>query len=171
MNLCVSVVLHLCTFDCMLEQYTSIFATVAVIFSIFLLGYFAWKTLITANYFQKGINLYQQKDYQGAEAAFRQVIAINSTNDAVHLLLGDTLMQQGKVEEAISEFQEVIRRAPKKVDAYLRLAQALMQQQKPQEAITILQQASDLFQKQRQPEKAEQIQRLLQQISSASKDS
>lgn len=65
----------------------------------------------------------------------------------------------------------MIRRAPKKVDAYLRLAQALMQQQKPQEAITILQQASDLFQKQRQPEKAEKIQRLLQQISSASKDS
>ncbi|MCX7594498.1 MAG: tetratricopeptide repeat protein [Fischerella sp.] len=150
----------------MLEQYISVFATVAVIFSILLLAYFAWKTLITANYFQKGINFYQQRDYQSAEAAFRQVIALNSTNDVVHLLLGDTLMQQGKFEEAISEFQEMIRRAPKKVDAYLQLAQALMQQQKLEEAIAILRQARDLFHKQRQSEKAEQIQRLLQQISS-----
>ncbi|MFQ4144546.1 tetratricopeptide repeat protein [Chlorogloeopsis sp. ULAP02] len=147
-------------------QLPSIIAVVAVICSIAILGYFSWKTLITSNYFQKGINLYQQKDYLGAEAAFRRVISINSTNDVIHLLLGDSLMQQDKVEAAISEYQEVIERAPKKVDAYLRLAQAFMQQQKPQEAIAILQKASDLFQAQRQPEKAQQIQRVLQQMSS-----
>lgn len=143
---------------------SEIFAAVAVIAIILLLGYFSYKTIITANYFQKGINLYQQKDYQAAEAAFRKVISINSTNDVVHLLLGDTLMQQGKIEEAISEFQEVIRRAPKKIDAYLRLAQALMQQRNPKEAIAVLEKARDLFQAQKQPEKAEQIQSLLQQM-------
>ncbi|RUR86913.1 tetratricopeptide repeat protein [Chlorogloeopsis fritschii PCC 9212] len=147
-------------------QLSSLVAVVAVIFSIAILGYFSWKTLITSNYFQKGINLYQQKNYPGAEAAFRQVISLNSTNDVVHLLLGDSLMQQGKVDAAISEYQEVIERAPKKVDAYLRLAQAFIQQHKLQEAIAILQKASDLFQAQRQPEKAQQIQRVLQQVSS-----
>jgi tetratricopeptide (TPR) repeat protein len=154
--------------DSMLEslQLSSLIAVVAVIFSIAILGYFSWKTLITSNYFQKGINLYQQKDYPGAEAAFRQVISLNSTNDVVHLLLGDSLIQQGKVDAAISEYQEVIERAPKKVDAYLRLAQAFIQQHKLQEAIAILQKASDLFQAQRQPEKAQQIQRVLQQVSS-----
>jgi predicted Zn-dependent protease len=145
-------------------QKSYIIAIFAVIFSFSLLAYFSWKTLITSNLFQKAVTLYQQKDYGAAEAAFRQVISLNSTNDVVHLLFGDTLMQQGKVEEATQQFQEVIRRAPKKIDAYLRLSNALMQQEKQAEAVTILQQARDLFQAQRQPEKAHKIDQLLEQF-------
>jgi len=143
---------------------SDIIAIAIVIISISLLGYFAWKTLITSNLFQKGVTLSQQEDYQGAEAVFRKVISLNSTNDVVHLLLGDTLMQQGKLEEATQQFQEVMRRAPKKVDAYLRLSNALMRQEKKEDAIVTLQQARDLFQAQRQPQKAEQIQQLLEKI-------
>ncbi|MBW4594812.1 MAG: tetratricopeptide repeat protein [Brasilonema angustatum HA4187-MV1] len=146
-------------------QPISIIAITAVISSIVLLGYFSWKTLITSNVFQKAINLYQQEDYKSAEAAFRQVIALNSTNDVVHLLLGDTLIQQGKIEEAKQQFQEVIERAPKKVDAYLRLSNVLMQQEKKEDAIATLQKARDLSQAQRQPEKAEQINRILQKMT------
>ncbi len=54
-------------------------ATISIGFII----YFAWKTLTTSNLFQKGIKLYQVKDYNGAEAAFRQAIAINSTNEMI----------------------------------------------------------------------------------------
>jgi tetratricopeptide (TPR) repeat protein len=121
--------------------------------------------LITSNIYQKGVNLYKQENYKDAEAAFRQMISLNSTNDVVHLLLGDTLMQQGKLEEAIEQFQEVIERAPKKVDAYLRLSNAFMRQEKKAEAIASLQKARDLCQAQRQQEKAEQINRILQKIS------
>lgn len=153
-----------------LSQTSKFIAAFIVLISLSILIYLARRTIITDKYFQTGINLYQQKDLPGAEAAFRQVIAINSTNDVVHLLLGDALIQQGKVDAAIVEFQDVIKRAPKKVDAYLRLAQALMQQQKPQEAVTVLQKAQDLLQKQRRVEQAEKIQQLLQQISSASRD-
>lgn len=151
----------------MLETFqpSYIIAVVVVIFSLSILAYFSWKTLITSNLFQKGVTFYQQKNYEAAEAAFRQVISLNSTNDMVHLLLGDTLMQQDKVEEAIQQFQEVIRRAPKKVEAYLRLSNALMQQDKQQEAIASLEQARDLFQVQRQPQKSDQINHILQQIS------
>ena len=139
-------------------------AIVFVISNLSILGYFCWKTLRTSTYFQKGVTLYQQKDYQGAEAFLRKVISLNSTNDVVHLLLGDALMQQGKLESATQNFQEVIRRAPKKVDAYLRLSNILIQQKKKEEAIVTLQQARDLFQAQRQPQQAEQIQRLLEKI-------
>jgi tetratricopeptide (TPR) repeat protein len=142
-----------------------IIAITAVISSIALLGYFSWKTLITSNVFQKGVNLYKQENYKDAEAAFRQMISLNSTNDVVHLLLGDTLMQQGKLEEAIAQFKEVIERAPKKVDAYLRLSNAFMRQEKKAEAISNLEKARELCQTQRQPEKAEQINRILQKIS------
>ncbi|MBE8969789.1 tetratricopeptide repeat protein [Nostocales cyanobacterium LEGE 12452] len=157
----------------MLETFptSSIIAAVVVVLSLSILGYFAWKTLITSDLFQKGINLAQAKDYQGAEAAFRKVISINSTNDVVRLFLGDVLNQQGQVEEATELFREVIRRSPKNPDAYLRLANILMQQEREEEAKTNLQQAKDLLQKQRQPEKAKKITQLLDKMSAKSSKS
>ncbi|MBG1239838.1 tetratricopeptide repeat protein [Nostoc sp. NZL] len=154
----------------MLETFptTSIIAALVVVLSLSILGYFAWKTLITSNLFQKGINLAQAKDYQGAEAAFRKVISLNSTNDVVRLFLGDVLNQQGQVEEATELFREVIRRSPKNPDAYLRLANILMQQEREEEAKTNLIQAKDLLQKQRQPEKAKKITQLLDKMSAKS---
>ncbi|KAF3887946.1 MULTISPECIES: tetratricopeptide repeat protein [Nostocales] len=145
-------------------QPSSVFAVFAVISSLALLGYFSWKTLITANLFQKGVTLYQQENYKNAEAAFRQVIAINSTNDVVHLLLGDTLMQQGRVEEATQQFQDVINRAPKKVDAYLRLSNALMRLERKESAIATLEQARDLLQAQRQSQKLAEVNRILEKL-------
>ncbi|BAZ32799.1 TPR repeat-containing protein [Cylindrospermum sp. NIES-4074] len=149
-------------------QTTDIIAILAVVSSLSLLGYFSVKTLITSNSFQKGVNLYEAKDYQGAEAAFRKVISINSTNDVVRLLLGDILSQQGKVEEAKELFAQVIRRSPKNADAYLRLANILMQQNQEVEAKNNLIQAKDLLLKQRQPQRAEQINNLLTKISAKS---
>ncbi len=150
----------------MLENPTSsIIPAFVVVLSLSILGYFAWKTLITSNLFQKGINLAQAKDYQGAEAAFRKVISINSTNDVVRLFLGDVLNQQGQVEEATELFREVIRRSPKNPDAYLRLANLLMQQEREKEAKANLLQAKDLLQKQRQPEKAQKITQLIDKMS------
>ncbi|MHC5614335.1 MAG: tetratricopeptide repeat protein [Nostoc sp.] len=157
----------------MLETFptTSIIAALVVVLSLSILGYFAWKTLITSDLFQKGINLAQAKDYQGAEAAFRKVISLNSTNDVVRLFLGDVLNHQGQVEEATELFREVIRRSPKNPDAYLRLANILMQQKREEEAKTNLLQAKDLLQKQRQPEKAKKITQLLDKMSAKSSES
>ncbi|MHC5758355.1 tetratricopeptide repeat protein [Nostoc sp.] len=154
----------------MLETFptSSIIAAVVVVLSLSILGYFAWKTLITSDLFQKGINLAQAKDYQGAEAAFRKVISLNSTNDVVRLFLGDVLNQQGQVEEATELFREVIRRSPKNPDAYLRLANILMQQEREEEAKTNLLQAKELLQKQRQPEKAKKITQLLDKMNAKS---
>ncbi|MEH2271928.1 MAG: tetratricopeptide repeat protein [Nostoc sp.] len=154
----------------MLETFptSSIIAAVVVVLSLSILGYFAWKTLITSDLFQKGINLAQAKDYQGAEAAFRKVISLNSTNDVVRLFLGDVLNQQGQVEEATELFREVIRRSPKNPDAYLRLANILMQQEREEEAKTNLLQAKELLQKQRQPEKAKKITQLLDKMNNKS---
>ena len=142
----------------------TIIAVLIVISSISLLIYFAIKTLRTSNLFQKGIDLYQQKDYQSAEAVFRQVTSINVSNDVVRLLLGDSLLKQGKVEAAIEKYKEVIERAPKKADAYLRLSRIYMQQDKQSEAIEYLKQAKDVLQK-RQPEKAAEVGQLLEKLN------
>lgn len=143
---------------------SSIVAIGVVILGIGILIYFSAKTLITSNLFQEGVNLYQKEDYPGAEAVFRKVISINSTNDVVRLLLGDVLVQQGNLESAAQMFNEVINRSPKYADAYLRLSNVLMQQEKREEAITNLQLAKDLLQKQRQTEKVEKLTQLLDKM-------
>ncbi|MBV6623851.1 MAG: tetratricopeptide repeat protein [Rivularia sp. (in: Bacteria)] len=145
-------------------QLNTIIPAVIVISSIFLLIYFAVKTLRTSNLFQKGLDLYQQKDYENAEAVFRQVTSINVSNDVVRLLLGDSLLKQGKVEAAIEKYKEVIERAPKKADAYLRLSRIYMQQEKQSEAIEYLKQAKEVLQK-RQPEKAAEVSQLLEKLN------
>jgi TolA-binding protein len=144
---------------------TNILATGVVIASISLLAYFAIKTLITANLFQRGVNLYQAEDYAGAEAVFRQVISINSTNDVVRLLLGETLNKQGQIAEAKALFEEVISRSPKNPQAYLRLANVLMQEEQTEAAKANLQTAKDLLQKQRQPETAQRLTVLLEKLN------
>jgi tetratricopeptide (TPR) repeat protein len=143
---------------------SNLIAVIVVTSSICILIYFAVKTLITSNRFQKGLTFYKQKDYENAEAAFRKVISINSTNDVVHLLLGDCLMQQQQVEEAKAQFQDVIIRAPKKADAYLRLSNALMLQGNKTDAVVNLEKARDLLTAQRQPQQAEKISKLLQSL-------
>ncbi|MBW4610091.1 MAG: tetratricopeptide repeat protein [Hassallia sp. WJT32-NPBG1] len=147
---------------------SSIFAIAVVILAIAILIYFSAKTLITSNLFQEGVNLYQKQDYPAAEAVFRKVISINSTNDVVRLLLGDVLVQQGNLESAAEIFAEVINRSPKYADAYLRLSNVLMQQEKREEAIKNLQLAKDLLQKQRQTEKVERISQLLDKMTARS---
>ncbi len=146
-------------------QLNTILPILIVLSSITLLIYFAVKTLRTSNLFQKGLNLYQEKDYENAEAVFRQVTSINVSNDVVRLLLGDALLKQGKVDEAIEKYQDVITRAPKKADAYLRLSRIYMQQEKQSEAIEYLQKAKEVLQK-RQPEKAEEVSQLLEKLNS-----
>jgi TolA-binding protein len=146
-------------------QITNILAIIVVVIAVCLLIYFAVKTLITANLFQKGVNFYQQKDYPGAEAAFRQVIKINSTNDVVRLFLGDVLKAQDKMTEATELYQEVIARSPKNPEAYLRLANILMQENQQEAATINLKKSQELFQKQRQPQKAAKINQVLEKMN------
>jgi TolA-binding protein len=151
----------------MLETFSKsdIIAIFVVIAGLVILGYLSIKTLITSNLFQKGINFYQTKDYENAEIVFRKVIAINSTNDMVRLLLGDILNYKGQIPEAKALFCEVIDSSPKNPDAYLRLANILMQEQQETEAKSNLVQAKELLQKQRQPERAKKVSLLLDKMT------
>ena len=132
---------------------------------LFVLGLFVREGIATSKTFERGVNLYKQKDYKGAEVAFRQVISRHPSNDMVHLLLGDILMQQDLPEEAIAQFQEVIRLTPKNVDAYLRLGNALGKQQQIEGAIAALEKARDLFKAQRNSKRALEIEQLLKEVA------
>lgn len=140
-------------------------AVAVVVIGLTILGFFVREGVVTSNIYKQGVKLNQEKDYKSAEEAFRNVLSRHPSNDVVRLLLGDTLMQQDKPEDAIAQYRELIQRAPKNVDAYLRLGTAQLKQEKLEEAIATLKTASDLFKAQRNTHKAEQINQLLQQIS------
>ncbi len=147
------------------QQIYFIVAVAVVVLGLTILGFFVREWVSTSNVYEKGVKLYQEKDYKGAEAAFRNVLSRHPSNDMVHLLLGDALMQQDRLEEAIAQLGELINRAPKNVDAQLKLGTALIKQEKLEEAIAALETARELFKAQRNPQKANQVDQLLQQVN------
>lgn len=149
----------------MFENPPSLLAVAVVLIGLTVLGFFMREGVVTSNIYKRGVKLYQDKDYKAAEAAFRQVIARHPSNDAVRLLLGDTLIKQERVEEAIAQLKELAARAPKNADARLRLGMALIGQGKLEEATSSLETARDLLTKQRQVEKVNAIEQLLKEIS------
>ncbi|MUL35682.1 tetratricopeptide repeat protein [Gloeocapsopsis dulcis] len=143
----------------------TVFAITVVGIGLTILIFFIREGVITSSIYKQGVKLYQDKNYKEAEAAFYQVIARHPSNDLARLLLGDTLLQQDRVEDAIATWQELTIRAPKNVDAHLRLGMALLKHNQLESAIASLETAKNLFQAQRNPQKAETVAQLLQEIS------
>ena len=148
-----------------METPASLIAIAVVGIGLTILGFFVRDGIVTSNIYKQGVKIYQDKDYKDAEAAFRQVISRHPSNDVVRLLLGDSLIQQDKLEDARAVFQELSDRAPKNVDARLRLGMALVKLGKLDEAVSVLEAARDLLLAQRNPQKAESVEQLLQQIA------
>jgi TolA-binding protein len=148
-----------------METPASLIAIAVVGIGLTILGFFVRDGIVTSNIYKQGVKLYQEKNYKGAEAAFRLVISRHPSNDVVRLLLGDSLMQQDKLEDARAVFQELSDRAPKNVDTRLRLGMALVKLGKLDEAVSVLEAARDLLKAQRNPQKAESVEQLLQQIA------
>lgn len=149
------------------SQISYLIAAVVVGVGLVTLGFFVREGIVTSQRYEQAVKLYQEKDYKGAELAFQNVLSRHPSNDIARLLLGETLMQLGKLEDATSQFQTLINRAPKNADAQMRLGTALMKQEKLADAIAAFTKAKELFLKQKNPQKAEQIEQLLQQLSNS----
>lgn len=143
----------------------SLLAIAVVGIGLTILGWFVREGIITSNIYKQGVKFYQEKNYKDAEAAFRQVISRHPSNDVVRLLLGEVLMLQDKLDEAVVVFKELIDRADKNVDAHLRLGSAFLKQDKLDEAKASLSTARDLLLAQRNTQKAQSVEQLLEQIS------
>lgn len=144
---------------------TYLIAAAVVLVGLITLGFFVREGIVTSSLYNQGVRLYQEKDYQGAEVALQNVLSRHPSNDIARLLLGESLMQLGKIEDATSQFNHLISRSPKNADAHLRLGTALMKQEKIENAIAAFTKAKELFLKQKNPQKAEQIEQLLEQLN------
>ncbi|WP_009633384.1 tetratricopeptide repeat protein [Synechocystis sp. PCC 7509] len=144
---------------------THLIAAVVVAASLIALAFFVWEGITMASLYDRGVKLYQKKDYKSAESVFVNVLSRHPSNDIARLLLGESLMGQNKIEEAVTQFTTLIARAPKNAEAQVRLATAFMKLEKLPEATLSLEKAQNLFKSQRNEQKSEQIEQLLQSIS------
>ena len=99
-----------------------------------------------ATYFNLGYLLYEQKDFSGAEAAYRQSIALNPNDAAAHNNLGNALKGQGKLDSAIDSYQTAIRINPNFAVAHHGVGEVLYNQGKVEAAIASIKMYSALIQ-------------------------
>lgn len=145
---------------------THLIAAIVVAVSLIALAFFVWEGITTSSLYNRGVKLYQEKDYKGAESVFTNVLSRHPSNDIARLLLGESLMGQNKLDDAVTQFSTLISRAPKNAEAQVRLATAFMKLEKLPEATQALEKARELFKAQRNEQKSGQIEQLLQTISS-----
>jgi tetratricopeptide (TPR) repeat protein len=86
-------------------------------------------------YYNYGVLLVKEGNFEEAEKAFRKTLAIAPTNDAAHDNLGYLLERQGKLAEAASEYRKAIEANPSSRQAHFKLGRILVNQQQYQEAI------------------------------------
>jgi TolA-binding protein len=139
-------------------------AAAVVAMSLIALAFFVWEGINMSFLYNRGVKLYQAKDYKSAESVFIKILARHPSNDIARLLLGESLTGQNKLEEAVAQFTMLIARAPKNAEAQVRLAMVLMKLEKSEYAILSLKKAQQLYKSQRNEQKSEQIEQLLQSI-------
>ena len=91
-------------------------------------------------YYNYGVLLVEQGNFDEAAKAFRETLAIAPSNDAAHNNLGYLLEREGKLEEAASEYKKAIEANPSSRQAHFKLGRILVNQQHYAEAIEQFQQ-------------------------------
>jgi len=68
--------------------------------------------------YQKGIAAYQTKDFKGAAAAFRHVIAVANSHAPAQYLLGSSYLQMGDFKKAKRPLEQALRYDPSMLEAH-----------------------------------------------------
>lgn len=111
-----------------------------------------------------GTNLADQGKLDEAISELRKGLSLKPQDAEAYNNLGVALFKQKNLNKAISMWEEAIRINPEYPEAHHNLGVALASQVKVDEAIATLKQASDLYRAQGNPTKANEIDRVLQDV-------
>jgi len=111
-----------------------------------------------------GDSLYSQGRFSEAEEEFRKAIELNLNLPEIHYKLGFSLDMENRHAEAEAEFREAIRINSDYADAYYLLGLALISQGQNGEAKAELKKASELYERQGDKEKAEDIRNYIKSL-------
>lgn len=116
--------------------------------------------------FQQGVNLARQQNMEGAEAAFRRTIQMDSNFAEAYANLGSILANQNKLAEALPNFENAIRLKPNTPEFHYMLGQVLYAQNKMADAVESVKKARDLFRKQGKTQEANTLEQVLKDMGS-----
>jgi tetratricopeptide (TPR) repeat protein len=116
--------------------------------------------------FQQGINLAQQQNLTGAEAAFRRAIQIDTNFAEAYANLGSILANQNKLAESLPIFENAIRLKPNTPEFHYMLGQVLYAQNRIADAVESVKKARDLFRKQGKTQEANTLEQVLKDMGS-----
>jgi tetratricopeptide (TPR) repeat protein len=88
--------------------------------------------------------LFNERKFDQAERACRQIIAARPQNADAHNILGVTLNALGKSDEAVSALRRAIELAPGAASIHANLGEVLRQLKQPEEAAKVLEKAVEL---------------------------
>ncbi|MCL1468735.1 tetratricopeptide repeat protein [Argonema galeatum] len=111
-----------------------------------------------------GTNLTDEGKLEEAIAELKKGLSLNPEDAEAYNNLGVALYKQNDVAKAMSMWSEAIRINPNYAEAHHNLGVALASQVKVEESIATLKQASDLYRAQGNTQKADKIDRVLQNV-------
>ena len=117
-------------------------------------------------YYKLGIIVERQGKADEAITLYRRTIEINSKHALAHNSLAIALARQGQMEDAIGEWRQALEINAEYADAWTNLGLALWQQGQKSQGLENLKKAKELYLKQNDPQKAKQIDQILQELNS-----
>lgn len=118
-------------------------------------------------YFFRGFTYTQLGEYQTAIADFEQAIRIDPSSAYPYFGRGFANVQLEKYRDSLTDFQQTIKTEPEFAHAYFWRGIALANLAQTDEAKSDLQKAAELYQKQGNPEAAEQALNVFKEIETA----
>lgn len=113
-----------------------------------------------------GIILDRQGKTEEAISEYRKAIELNAKHAVARNSLAVALAKQGQLNEAITEWKEALTINPEYADAMTNLGIAMLQQGNKDEGVANLKKAKELFVKQKEFQKARQVDEVLQRMDS-----
>jgi tetratricopeptide (TPR) repeat protein len=89
-------------------------------------------------YYNYGVLLLKEDQFEEAEKAFRKTLALSPSNDAAHDNLGYSLEREGELSEAAAEYRKAIEINPGSRQAHFKLGRILVNQEQYREGIAQL---------------------------------
>ncbi len=117
-------------------------------------------------HYKLGVTLDRLGRTDEAITEYRQAIQISPKHALARNSLGVALARQGQLPDAINEWRSAIQINAEYADALTNLGLGLLQQGQEAEAVESLKKAKELFMKQKEFQKAKQVDELLQRIAS-----
>lgn len=118
-------------------------------------------------YYQLGNVLFRQGQKDEAIKEYQQAIHLNSNYALAYNAIGEVLASQEQWSQAASEYNQALKINPNYGEALANMAQALWAQGNQKDAIASLEKALKAFQAEDRPEKARQIQQILQKVKTS----